>query len=74
MADVPGDSERLQVFRVPLTGLFIIAAIFMAHFARDFLVPVVFALLIAITFRPVISRLSKLVFLPGLQPFSSSAV
>ncbi len=48
----------LQIRRIA-AGLLIIAAIAFASFARDFLVPAVFAFFIAITLRPLVRALSR---------------
>lgn len=45
--------------RVALTGLFILSIIAAIYLARDFLIPVVFAFMIALTFRPAIRRLAS---------------
>ena len=52
--------------RTALNGIFIIAAITAAHFARDFLLPVVLAAFIALTFRPLIRFLAKRGIAPAL--------
>ena len=52
--------------RTALNGIFIIAAIAAAHFARDFLLPVVLAAFIALTFRPLIRFLAKRGIAPAL--------
>jgi predicted PurR-regulated permease PerM len=49
-----------------LNGIFIIAAIAATHFARDFLLPVVLATFIALTFRPFIRSLAKRGIAPAL--------
>ena len=52
--------------RTALRGILILAIIATMYFARDFLVPVVLALFIALTFRPAIRYLSKRGVPPGL--------
>ena len=52
--------------RTALNGIFIIAVIAAAHFARDFLLPVVLAAFIALTFRPLIRFLAKRGIAPAL--------
>ena len=49
----------LKQSRTALIGILILGAIFATYFARDFLIPVTIAFLIAITFRPVIRWLSR---------------
>ncbi len=58
-ADNP-DNHALYRKRVltVLTGIFILGIIHTMHFARDFLVPVTLAFLIAITFRPAVRWLA----------------
>lgn len=61
-AETPDDSERARLLlhiRRLLAGLFIIAAIGGVYFARDFLLPAVFAVFIAITLRPLVRNLSR---------------
>lgn len=56
-ADEP---ERItRHIRALLAGLFILAGVAAAYFARDFLLPVLLGFFIALTFRPAIRRLSK---------------
>jgi len=49
----------LRQSRTALIGLLILGAVAATYFARDFLLPVVFATFIALTFRPVIRRLAR---------------
>ncbi|MGQ0485331.1 MAG: AI-2E family transporter [Hyphomicrobiales bacterium] len=49
----------LKQSRTALIGMFILGIVAALYFARDFLVPVVFAFFIALTFRPSIRRLSR---------------
>ena len=49
----------LRQSRTALIGILILCAVFATYFARDFLLPVTVAFLIAITFRPVIRWLSR---------------
>ncbi len=58
--------ETSRTSNIALTGIFIIAAIAAAHFARDFLLPVVLAIFIALTFRPLIRYLAKRGIPPAL--------
>ncbi len=58
--------EPSNASNVALTGIFIITAIAAAHFARDFLFPVVLAIFIALTFRPLIRYLAKRGIPPAL--------
>src|SRR5436305_15015735 len=53
------DSDLLRTAPTALYGIFILALIAAIYMARDFLLPVVFAFLIALTFRPAIRRLSR---------------
>jgi predicted PurR-regulated permease PerM len=55
--------------RTALNGLFAIAAVAAMYVARDFLLPVVFALFIALTFRPLIRFLAK----RGIAPAAATA-
>ncbi|MFN0191001.1 MAG: AI-2E family transporter [Aestuariivirga sp.] len=53
-------TERdIRQIRICLIGLFILAFTFMLDFARGFLLPVVLAFLIALTFRPAIRSLAR---------------
>jgi predicted PurR-regulated permease PerM len=54
-----GETRLLLHVRRLLTGLLLIAAIAAVYFARDFLMPAVFAFFIAITFRPLVRSLSR---------------
>ena len=61
-AETPDDSERARLLlhiRRLLAGLFIIAAVGGVYFARDFLLPAVFAVFIAVTLRPLVRNLSR---------------
>ncbi len=49
----------LKQSRTALIGIFILGMIAALYFARDFLVPVVFAFFIALTFRPSVRYLSR---------------
>jgi len=53
------DAIPIPSSRVALTGLFILGIIAAIYLARDFLIPVVFAFMIALTFRPAIRRLAS---------------
>ena len=65
------DSQSYYIRRgfAVLVGILVIDAINMMFFARDFLLPVVIAILIAITFRPAIRHLS----LRGLPAWGSAS-
>ena len=52
--------------RTALNGIFIIASIAAIYFARDFLLPVVLAVFIALTFRPAVRYLAKRGIAPAL--------
>lgn len=52
-------ARRLRGIRTSVIGIFIFAAIAALYFARDFLLPVVFAFFIAITLRPLVRGLSR---------------
>jgi predicted PurR-regulated permease PerM len=54
------ETRPLRHIRSLLIGIFILFGIAAAYFARDFLLPVVIAFFIALTFRPLIRRLNKL--------------
>ena len=56
----PDDSAiYLKQSRTALIGILILCSVFATYFARDFLLPVTAAFLIAMTFRPVIRWLSR---------------
>ena len=61
MADVERDENAryLRQSRTALIGILILCAVFATYFARDFLLPVTLACLIAMTLRPVIRWLSR---------------
>src|SRR5438045_9093915 len=60
MATAKSDNHALYLKRLltVLTGIFILGAIGAIYFARDFLLPVTMAFLIAITFRPAVRWLA----------------
>jgi predicted PurR-regulated permease PerM len=64
--DVPAENEtppelrELRAIRVLLTGLFLIALFGTFYFARALLLPIVLALIVALTLRPVVRGLQKL--------------
>ncbi len=58
-ASAAGESRLLLHIRRLLTGLLLIAAIAAVYFARDFLMPAVFAFFIAVTLRPLVRSLSR---------------
>ena len=55
----PEDADYAKQTRTALRGLLIIAIIAMMYFARDFLLPVVLAVFIALTLRPAVRYLAK---------------
>lgn len=59
--DHPVDTDRryLRHIRTATIGIFILAGVAALYFARDFMLPVVFAFLIAITLRPFVRNLSR---------------
>lgn len=61
MADVKRDESAafLKSMRTALTGIFILCIVAAIYGARDFLIPVVFAFFIALTFRPAVRRLAR---------------
>ncbi len=54
-----GETRLLLHVRRLLTGLLLIAAIAAVYFARDFLMPAVFAFFIAVTLRPLVRSFSR---------------
>jgi predicted PurR-regulated permease PerM len=52
--------------RTALNGIFIIAIVAAMYFARDFLLPVILALFVALTFRPAVRYLAKRGIPPSL--------
>lgn len=50
---------RLGTIQLALTGLFLIALVGLIYFARDFLLPVVLAFLLALTLSPIVRYLQK---------------
>ena len=61
MADVNQDDNAtyLKQSRTALIGILILGAVFATYFARDFLLPVILACLMAMIFRPIIRWLSR---------------
>ena len=59
IATVDATLNARSNLRIPLTGIFIITAIFGLYFGREFLLPVAMAFLIALTFRPTIRFLAN---------------
>lgn len=59
----PGRPDESAVYRktsrTALIGIFILGIVAAIYLARDFLLPVVFAFLIALTFRPAIRKLAR---------------
>jgi len=59
-AKTPDESAvYLKTSRIALIGIFILGIIAAIYLARDFLIPVVFAFLIALTFRPAVRKLAR---------------
>ena len=59
-AATPEDSAAyLRQARTALTGIFILCIVAAIYLARDFLMPVVFAFFIALTFRPTVRKLAR---------------
>ena len=58
----------LRSIRTALTGIFILCLIAAIYLARDFLIPVVLAFFIALTFRPLVRRLADYRDRRGLLP------
>ena len=50
---------RLRSIRVALLGIFLILLVGLVFFARDFLLPVVLALLLALTLSPIVRFMQK---------------
>jgi predicted PurR-regulated permease PerM len=65
-----GETRLLLHVRRLLTGLLLIAAIAAVYFARDFLMPAVFAFFIAMTLRPLVRTLSR----RGIPAWATTAV
>lgn len=65
---VASEAVHLRQVRNLLTIVAILLALAAVYFARDLLVPIVFAFLIAITFRPAVRRLSR----RGIAPWVSA--
>ena len=59
IATVDATLNARSNLRTPLTGIFIITAIFGLYFGREILLPVAMAFLIALTFRPTIRFLAN---------------
>src|SRR5215211_2219598 len=71
--NLPGDAQlagevagNLRAIRIALTGVFIIALVGLIYFARDFLLPVFLAFLLALTLSPIVRYLQKRGIAPGL--------
>lgn len=65
-----GEARLLLHIRRLLTGLLLIAALAAVYFARDFLLPAVFAFFIAVTLRPLVRYLSR----RGVPAWATTAV
>ena len=64
----PNDMGRsLKAIRIAVTGLFLIAFVGLVYFARDFLLPVVIAFLLALTLSPIVRFLQKHGISPGFS-------
>src|SRR5215216_6943224 len=58
--EIPDEQTGLlRTIRVGVIGLFLIATIGLVYFARDFLLPVVLAFLLALTLSPIVRYLQK---------------
>jgi predicted PurR-regulated permease PerM len=57
----------LKTIRVGVMGLFLIALVGLIYFARDFLLPVVLAFLLALTLSPIVRYLQKRGIAPSLS-------
>jgi len=55
----------LRAIRIVLTGVFLIALVGLVYFARDFLLPVFLAFLLALTLSPIVRYLQKRGIAPG---------
>jgi predicted PurR-regulated permease PerM len=64
----------LKQSRTALIGIFILGIVAALYFARDFLVPVVFAFFIALTFRPTVRRLTRYNFPPWAAATGFAAI
>jgi predicted PurR-regulated permease PerM len=69
-AAAAGGARLLLHIRRLLTGLLLIAAIAAVYFARDFLLPAVFAFFIAVTLRPLVRSMSR----RGIPAWATTAV
>jgi predicted PurR-regulated permease PerM len=58
---------KLRSIRVALLGIFLIILIGLVYFARDFLLPVVLAFLLALTLSPVVRFLQRRGVAPPLS-------
>lgn len=63
--------QRLRSIRVALLGIFLILFLGFIYFARDFLLPVVIAFLLALTLSPIVRFLQKRGVAP---PFSALVI
>ena len=57
---------RVKVRAWQLTGLFIVTAIVVLALARDFLMPVILAFLLALVFKPLTRRMARIGIPPGI--------
>ncbi len=67
---VPDVTDHVKQIRNVLRGIFFISVIAAMYFARDFLLPVILALFIAITLRPAIRYLAK----QGIPPWLAATI
>jgi predicted PurR-regulated permease PerM len=64
----PHDMDRsLKAIRIAVIGLFLIALVGLVYFARDFLLPVLIAFLLALTLSPIVRFLQKRGISPGFS-------
>jgi predicted PurR-regulated permease PerM len=64
----------LKASRTALIGIFILCIVAAIYLARDFLIPVVFAFFIALTFRPIVRRFARYNFPPWATATGFTAI
>ncbi len=64
----PGEDRLLVHIRRLLAGILLFISVGAVYLARDFLLPAVFAIFIAVTLRPLVRFLSRRGIRPGAQP------
>ena len=71
-APIPDETSALELrrIRILLTGLFVISAFGVLYFARALMFPLVLALILTLTLRPVSRGLSRI----GIPPLASAAL